>query len=329
MSDIIPANLKVPAHILAASEDIDDDLTAGASTGITVLSIKGRQFTIVRGDERTTIMSPKDPDAPAAAINVVILRANRNVSKMYFASQYEEGSAAAPDCFSLDGQKPDPSVENPQAESCVTCPHNQWGSRITDSGKKAKACSDHRRIAVAAPNALEDVMLLRVPPKSLKALAEYGRALKARKIDYRHVVTQIRFVRDVATPQLEFKVVGFLEPEQVEKVDALYNDEKVLAVIGQPGQGLVEADISENSSTEEDPFDSEPAAEPAPAKAEEPPKKRGRKPKAAKKAEPEPVAEPAAEPAEPQEKGEEADPLASGVDEEAIKAKLAALFSDD
>lgn len=326
MSDIIPANLKVPAHILAASEDIDDDLTAGASTGITVLSIKGRQFTIVRGDERTTIMSPKDPDAPAAAINVVILRANRNVSKMYFASQYEEGSAAAPDCFSLDGQKPDPSVESPQAESCATCPHNQWGSRITDSGKKAKACSDHRRIAVAAPNALEDVMLLRVPPKSLKALAEYGRALKARKIDYRHVITQIRFVRDVATPQLEFKVVGFLEPEQVEQVDALYNDDKVLAVIGQPGQGLVEADIGETSSTEkeEDPFANEPeAAEPAPA-----PKKRGRKPKAAKK--PEPVEEaPAAKEPETQEAGEGSDPLGGAVDEEAIKAKLAALFSDD
>lgn len=312
---------KLPAHIRLKSEDVAADLVAGASVGITVMSIKGRQFTVVRGDERTTIMSPKDPDAPASYIDVVILRANRAVSKMYFAQRYEEGISAAPDCFSLDGERPDPSVHEPQAKSCKTCPHNQWGSRVTDSGKLAKACADHRRIAIAPADALEDVMLLRVPPKSLKALAEYGRTLAARKIDYRHVITRIKFVKDVATPQLEFKAVGFLDKDQAAEVDALYDDERVLVVIGQPGQALdADLQVPTEKPVEEKVDDGEDEEEPlvttkTTKKAKEKPAKKAKKAAPAKEAEP--------------EKSKEDDTGLPMVDDDEVAAQLAALFGED
>lgn len=237
MSNIVPfENAKLPAHIAkyAAVNNIDD-LTSGVGAGYPVISIKGKNFHLVRGDERTLITRPDDPDTPAASLDVVILRANPHLSKVYYSTGYVEGSDAKPDCYSNDGIAPAADAENPQAKKCATCPHNQWGSRITENDKKGKACSDSRRIAVATTDAMNDPMLVRVPAASLKALAQYGDTLKKRGVPYSVVLTKVGFDHSVAHPSLTFKPVGFLSEEQAEEAAAMAGDDVVTKIIGASG----------------------------------------------------------------------------------------------
>jgi len=238
MSNIIPFDTgTLPAYLRSSNAaEINDDLTAHASAGFPVLSIKGKTFSVSRGGERTVLMNPKDPESAASSLEVVILKANKGVSKVFYAKGYQEGAEATkPDCFSNDGSKPDGSVDKPQAKSCAVCPKSQWGSKISEDGRKGKACQDSVRIAVAAPDQLNDPMLLRVPPASIKTLGEFGDLLKKRgggKLAYNMVVTRIGFVAEEASPKLTFKPVGMLSDEAYELVKEVVQGDTVPSILG-------------------------------------------------------------------------------------------------
>jgi hypothetical protein len=237
MSNIVPfENAKLPAYLASgAFAGGADDLTSGVGQGYPIISIKGKVFHVVKGEERTLITKPNQDgdDEPASSIEVVILRANPNLSKVYYSTGYTEGSDAKPDCYSNDGKTPATDAEEPQAKSCATCPHNQWGSRITENDKKGKACSDSRRVAVATPDHLNEPMLVRVPAASLKPLAQFGDMLKKRGVpNYSVVVTRIGFDYTVAHPALTFKPVGFLSEAQALEAAQIASEEVVAQIIG-------------------------------------------------------------------------------------------------
>jgi len=238
MSNIIPFDSgNLPAYLRSADTTVsNDDLTAHASSGFPVLSIKGKTFSVSRGGDRTVLMNPKDPESVASSLELVILKANKGTSKVFYAKGYVEGSEATkPDCFSNEGTKPDASVENPQSKSCAVCPKAQWGSKISDDGRKGKACQDSVRIAVAAPDAINDPMLLRVPPASIKALGEFGDLLKKRgggKLAYNMVVTRVGFVAEEASPKLTFKPVGMLSDDAYALVKDTVQSDTVQSILG-------------------------------------------------------------------------------------------------
>lgn len=238
MSNIIPFDSgNLPAYLRSAeAAGINDDLTAHASSGFPVLSIKGKTFSVSRGGDRTVLMNPKDPDSVASSLELVILKANKGTSKVFYAKGYQEGAEATkPDCFSNEGTKPDASVEKPQSKSCAVCPKAQWGSKISDDGRKGKACQDSVRIAVAAADAINDPMLLRVPPASIKALGEFGDLLKKRgggKLAYNMVVTRVGFVAEEASPKLTFKPVGMLSDEAYALVKDTVQSDTVQSILG-------------------------------------------------------------------------------------------------
>jgi hypothetical protein len=229
MSSIIPfESAKLPAY-LSAGQKLGNIISAGGS-GFPVVSIKGKVFTVRRGSERTMLMDPERQDAPAPYIDVVILNSNPGLAKIYYEANYAEGSDEKPLCYSNDGVAPAKDSQEPQANKCATCSHNQWGSRITESGAKGKECQDSKRLAIATPTAVGDAMLLRVPAASLKALGQYIKLLETRGVDnYQAVVTRIGFDYGVAHPALTFKPVGFVDEETfAEVVEAVQSD-----VVGQ------------------------------------------------------------------------------------------------
>lgn len=231
MSNIIPfSDTKLPAF-LANRKGGNADLTANVGAGFPVMSIKGKNWAIVRGDERKVI-TRKDEDGdevPARTIEVVLLRANKNLSKNFYAKEFEEGTNAEPDCSSANGLTPDSHIEKPVAKSCATCPKNVWG---TGKGGKGKACQDHRRMAVAPAGQINDPMLLRVPPASLKPLAEYAKMLDKRGVDYDAVVTKLKFDVDSSTPLLVFEPRGFVDEETYAKIQETKASELVEQIIG-------------------------------------------------------------------------------------------------
>lgn len=234
MSEIIPFDGNLPAYLKNQNvENLNGDLISTVSTGFPVVSIKGKIFAIVRGGDRTTMMNPKDPDSPATAIEVVLLKGNKGVSKVYYAKGYQEGGEdQKPDCYSNEGVKPEDNSKNPQSKQCSTCTHNQWGSKIGDNGGKGKACQDSKRLAIAAAGLLNDPYLLRVPPASIKALSEYAAALQKRNLHYSQVVTRIAFEAEAATPKLTFKAMGYLPEAAYNEVRAVVDTEVVASILG-------------------------------------------------------------------------------------------------
>lgn len=216
---------KLPAHLQGKVKTTNVFAAAVTTGGFPVVSIKGKVFHVQRGDERTLITKGEDGE-PAASLEAVIVAVNPNKSKVFYDSGYEEGSVAKPTCYSNDGLSPAADAEEPQSKKCATCPHNQWGSRITDNGGKGKACGDSMRLAIAPPDQLNDPMLLRVPAASLKTLGQYGGQLAKRGVEPHHVVTRIGFDYNVAHPALTFKAVRFVEEHELAEVESVLLEEE-------------------------------------------------------------------------------------------------------
>lgn len=261
-TNIVPFDSgKVPASILSIFGDPStNDIVGnrGGGGGFPVISIKGKVFHITRGGEKTLITKPGEDD-PAASIEVVLVRANPNNSKVYYANGYQEGSDAKPACYSNNGVKPEADSQEPQAKSCATCQHNQWGSRITESGKKGKSCTDSCRIAVATVDTPNDPMLIRVPAASLKALTEYGKIVAARGVKPEACITRIGFDYSVAHPALTFKPVGLIgDADTLHNIKAVRDGDLVAQIVGIIPTPAADIPTEENSSV---------AAAPAPAPA--------------------------------------------------------------
>jgi hypothetical protein len=223
--------------------DANDDLSSGISGGFSVISIRGSKWRVKHGGEETLLVD--NEGETISSLRVVMLKANRNISKIYYADGYTEGSAEAPSCFSVDGVRPSDRVENPVHSVCATCPKNQWGSRISDNGSKGRACADSRRVAVVPEGDLEcemfgGPMLLRVPGASLNELGSFGKAMKAKGFPYNTIITRISFDPDTAYPKLKFNAVRPLNADESAKLVTLLNDpdyrQKIDYVLAEPAE---------------------------------------------------------------------------------------------
>jgi len=230
MSNIVPfKESSLPAHIKARMSQVDNSALGTVASGFPVISLKGKRFALVRSGAREIINDPRT-DEPANHITVAILRVNPGMSKAYYAEGYQEGADAKPDCFSNDGLRPDAAARDPQAKSCASCPFNAFGSSNTGRGK---ACPDTKRLAVAQVDKLEEPILLRVPPTSLKNLANFGGKFTSKGIDIRYIATKIGFDPQATHQLLTFDGVGYLDDAAIEQVMAMQDDEAVLQITGE------------------------------------------------------------------------------------------------
>lgn len=164
-------------------------------------------------------------------INVIIVDMLREVSREYYASEYDpEGKATLPDCWSADGRTPDPKASNKQAWSCAACPMNVDGSGTKGRGK---ACRFKRRIAVLAEgDPSGDVYQMNLAAKSLfgkgtgnvHPFESYCNYLKANGEAPDTVVTKVMYDTEADTLTLKFKAVRHLTQEECDLVDAAFAD---------------------------------------------------------------------------------------------------------
>ena len=233
MSNLIPFDsAKLPASIAKAFSISFDDFSTGQKGGFPVISIKGKVFHIKRGDEKTLVTKPDGDGEPAASLEVIVLKTHPGVAKTYYSKGFSEGSVEKPDCYSNDGTAPAADAQSPQAKKCAACPHNQWGSKITEDGKKGKSCADVKRLAVAPAGQINDPMLLRVPAASLKTWDQYVDLLKKRGVPPPAVVTKVGFDYTVAHPALTFKPVGFIDEAMAVEVKEVLDTDVVQNIIG-------------------------------------------------------------------------------------------------
>lgn len=198
----------------------NDDLRQGISAGFPVFSYRGKVWRVKFKGEETPLMR-EDGDGARSSIDVVIVKAKGSVSKIFYKSGYIEGSDAPPDCFSVDGVVPDASVVAKPSPNCAQCPFNQWGSRMTEAGKKGKACADSRRLAVLPADNFDKYdgpLLLRVPAASLNELAAYATQLNSFGYQYFMVKTRISFDVAEAYPKLIFQPASPLTEQEAQQL---------------------------------------------------------------------------------------------------------------
>ena len=263
MSNLIPFDsAKLPASIAKAFSISFDDFSTGQKGGFPVISIKGKVFHIKRGDEKTLVTKPDGDGEPAASLEVIVLKTHPGVAKTYYSKGFSEGSVEKPDCYSNDGAAPAADAQSPQAKKCAACPHNQWGSKITEDGKKGKSCADVKRLAVAPAGQINDPMLLRVPAASLKTWDQYVDLLKKRGVPPPAVVTKVGFDYTVAHPALTFKPIGFIDEAMAVEVKEVLDTDVVQNIIG-GAPSAAEVDNGEAETPKA-------AAKPAPVEEETP-----------------------------------------------------------
>jgi hypothetical protein len=263
---------QVPAHIASNQRRLHTNAAthANLSAGFTVLSCRGKVWRIkFRGDETPLIGSLGTghdgrplPPQPIPAIRVVIVKMSPHMSKNWYEQGYVEGSNAAPDCFSVNGEKPDPASPDKQNETCVTCQWNRFGSR--GDGSKGKACSDSRRIVVVPADDAENAtwggpMLFRVPATSLRNLDAYGRTLERFGADATEVITEMSFNQGIAYPEVKFEEVGWTTPESYAIVREHYESDTVERMLSEP------ADEVQGDAAQPPPNPNSPLAKPRPA----------------------------------------------------------------
>ncbi len=231
MNQLTIPNVAVPAHLrnrgtrVALTENIAGGLTTGSS--FPKISIKASRFRIVKDGTETPL--------PVLSLPTVIVGGNPRVSKAFYAEEYDGNTEAkAPDCSSLDGVRPNPDAKSPQAALCATCPKNAWGSKIGKQGQNLKACSDKKRLAVAAADDPSgDFYLLEVTPAAFKDFATYIKNLQMKGIALETVITNVSFDATASFPKLTFGFGGFLSEEAQEAIDARLDDPIIQEITGE------------------------------------------------------------------------------------------------
>jgi len=225
VSNIVPiGNAQAPMAMRQRFQQgtaLNNNFSDGVRDAFPILSIKGKVFRArVNGQEQALI----DPASgtPVPYLDVVLVNASKFLAKSYYAKGFTEGDFDAPTCWSLDSIRPDASVVNKVSPVCGTCPMNAFGSKITESGKAAKACQDARRVAVVMPHMLSGqeplTMLLRVPQSSLKNLKNYAQMLERHQFEPNGCVTRLAFDYQEAYPKLLFNFVQPLDDATYQKV---------------------------------------------------------------------------------------------------------------
>jgi hypothetical protein len=89
--NLIPfESASLPAYLSGTDiAALNADLLSHAGGGFPVISIKGKVFAITRDGERNVLPNPKDPDSPATSIDVVMIKANKGTSKVFYMKGYD------------------------------------------------------------------------------------------------------------------------------------------------------------------------------------------------------------------------------------------------
>ncbi|GMQ92516.1 MAG: hypothetical protein BMS9Abin11_1849 [Gammaproteobacteria bacterium] len=213
-------DIKVPAHIAkriearraTATTSAIADALAGFSTPPRI-STRASRFRLVENSVETVI---------GTELDVIIVGANPNTSKVFFADEYDpDAGEVRPDCSSADGKTPDANIANPVCSSCAQCSNNVLGSKITQKGSKSKLCGDVRYLAVVPAADPSKVYSLNIAVMSMKPLRMYVQSLGNYGIVPEEVVTTLGFDDDASYPLLTFTQGKFLPAVAIAAIEQI------------------------------------------------------------------------------------------------------------
>lgn len=178
-------------------------------------------------------------------LDVVVLDVNPNPSKVYYEGAYDpnEVDRKPPTCFSDNGLAPSREASIPQAPACAGCQFNAWGSEISQTGAKVKACRDYKKIAVFVPLNKGIQFQLRIPPNTLKIWKAYCANIGGQGADMCDIITRITF-DEQEQGTLNFEPVGWVPQKFMEwykEILASHKLDQLTGVLDKPIEGQITA----------------------------------------------------------------------------------------
>lgn len=213
-----------------------------------ILSLRGKGFRLRRDGQEVSLK--------ATMLDIILVGSRANNSRRFYEGAYVPGETTAPSCSSADGIKPDDNAQDKQSDTCAMCPHNQWGSRITVSGKKGKECDDYRRVLVFIPSKqIMKPVVLDIPATSLRKskgdhgpelqLREYLLAMARHGIEPHQAVTTLSFSDD-EYPRLTFSFARWANEDEYAAVEeSRDSDEFKQALTFEEAEGPIVPDAEE------------------------------------------------------------------------------------
>jgi hypothetical protein len=223
------------------------DLSQGVALSFPILAIGTNQW-VVRWKGEDRLVKIPNTEYPAPFVDVVILKAQKDMSRVFYASGYVQGvRGKKPDCWSSDGVRPDEAVAQPINSVCATCPNAQWGSGGSPAAPKAQACQQRRRTVVVPYNPqpydlTNEVeggpMLLSVPPGSLTNLVRYSEQLNemeladgSKGMPYAACVTRLSYEPLLKFSKVVFQYMKPLDDAESDVIIALQDAEAVNRIL--------------------------------------------------------------------------------------------------
>ena len=216
VSELTLLSKNLPAHLRTVELDATTKALMGGGGG------DSKRISIEGGVWRMMVNGKEVTQNEDRAMNVVVVAAAPKVSRIFYAGTYKKGTVIPPDCWSAEGDVPDPTAKNPQAKKCADCPQNVKGSGQNNS----RSCRFQQRLAVVLENDIAgDVYQLVLPSTSIFGAGEngkwplqtYAKMVASKGIPITSVVTEMRFDTASSTPKLTFKAVRYLETEEFEQ----------------------------------------------------------------------------------------------------------------
>lgn len=243
MADIqLPAEFKAGGAVSAAVRALQMESAAdGIEPSFGVIKIKGKVWSLQYRGQNYPFMRP-DGDGPRGFLDVVFVKLAGTKAKTFYKDGYKDGSKERPTCWSNDAVAPDKAVPPAlkQNDTCALCPKNKVGSAVTDNGKPAKACSDHKRTAVfidpvivktVMDEPLNEPVMMRIPAGSLNDFATFGANMEAQGFPLISFVTRIGFDPTVAHQKFTFAPLRRLSDEECGYAIGLRNDNTATMII--------------------------------------------------------------------------------------------------
>ena len=255
----------VPAHILAritargsgnmVKQSTTNSLTFGGKEWVMTVNgtkkVLDRPVIVQIGNEWKP--DPSGAKEPLQQLNVVVVDQSKQ-GREFYEGEYNPANARAPDCWSADGRKPHPNVEEPQCDACELCEQNKVGSRATAKSPKGKACRAFKLLAVLpikSDGAIRHdfpVLRMKLSPTCIwdtrdeesmaagwYAWDNYTKHLTANNVMYSgEMVTQLRFASvqtDRTHPQVQFARGAWLEQEDADKLFERSKSEEVKNIL--------------------------------------------------------------------------------------------------
>ena len=243
----------------------------GGNAGGPRISIRGGRFRMIVGGEQVSVR--KDD-----FLNVMVAEAS-GINRTYYEGTYDPENPTPPKCWSVDGEKPAPEVDEDDrmAARCADCPMNVKGSGQGNS----RACRFSQRLAVLLEgDESETVYQMQVPATSIFGAADgnnmplqaYVKLLTAHDTPIQAVMTQVFFDENSETPKLFFKPERPLDETELNTVVAAKDSPEAKAAITMTVSQMDNVQAKKQAETKPAPKATKKVEEEAEVEVEEPKK---------------------------------------------------------